>query len=79
MQLKATILEGGYLGKHICPNMTYIIHVLPGIEPNTSIMKWILHYDENFEDAFQEYVKEEVRILASYLETHINEVTSIKI
>ena len=75
MQLKCTVLEGGYLGKHTNPNMTYNIRVIDGDKPNTSIIKWIIEYDENFEDAFQEYLKEEACIFAAYLESHITEVS----
>mgnify|MGYP000642089502 CR=1 FL=1 len=76
MELKGTVMEGGYLGNHTNPNMTYDIRVLAGTEPNTSIIKWILEYDENFGDSFQEYMKEEAHILATYLESHITEFTS---
>ena len=76
MSFKATVFEGGYLGKHSNPNVTYSAQVLAGVEPNTSIIKWILEYDENFGDSFQEYMKEEAHILATYLESHITEFTS---
>ena len=75
MQLKCTVLEGGYLGKHTNPNMSYINQVLDTDEPNTSIIKWTVEYDESFGDAIQEHFKEEKRILATYLESHITEVT----
>ena len=50
MNFKATIFDGGYLGKHSNPNMTYSAQVLAGVEPNTSITKWIFEYDETFGD-----------------------------
>ena len=74
MNFKATIFDGGYLGKHSNPNMTYSAQVLAGVEPNTSITKWIFEYDENFIDAFEEHLKEEICTFCAYLESHINDI-----
>ena len=74
MSFKATVFEGGYLGKHSNPNVTYSAQVLAGVEPNTSIIKWIFEYDENFMDAIEEHLKEEMCTASAYLESHINDI-----
>ena len=73
MYFKARVLEGGYLGKHSNPGMTYACQVITGSQPKTSIAKWIFEYDEAFGDAFEKSVEEEMCMMCNYVESHIND------
>ncbi|MCO5582439.1 hypothetical protein L7F22_036335 [Adiantum nelumboides] len=69
---KVDILEGGHLGQHSnAGNLSYSGQLLPGPEPNTCITKWTFQFDEAFEHDFHEYIKEEMSIFGSSIESHI--------
>ena len=51
MYSKGRVLEGGYLGKHNDPTMTYTSQVMIGSQTNTRITKRIFEYGETIGDA----------------------------
>jgi hypothetical protein len=71
---KLRAIEGGYLGKHTDPTLIYTARFVDGPEPNTSVIKWVLEYDENFDGAFESSLIHELNIFAEYLESHITDV-----
>ncbi|MCO5548659.1 hypothetical protein L7F22_002118 [Adiantum nelumboides] len=69
---KVAILEGGHLGQHSNGgSLSYSCQLVPGPKPNTCITKWTFEFDESFEHDFHEYIKEEMSIFGSSIESHI--------
>jgi hypothetical protein len=71
---EARAIEGGYLGKNTDPTLIYTVQIVDGPEPNTSVLKWVFEYDENFGNAFESSLIHEMKILAEHLELHITDV-----
>ena len=79
MSLKARVVEGGYLGKHVNPTLVYNAQIMDGPEPNTSITKWTFEYDDAHEDTIGIFAREEVSMFGEYLESHINDANPSQI
>lgn len=71
---KLRAIEGGYLGKHTDPTLIHTAHFVNGPEPNTTIIKWVSEYDENFDNTFESFLIQEIHIFAEYMESHITDV-----
>ncbi|MCO5554485.1 hypothetical protein L7F22_008014 [Adiantum nelumboides] len=70
--MKVAIIEGGHLAQHAnMGNLSYSSQLVPGPKPNTSITKWTFEFDESIEHDFHEFIKEEMSIFGSSIESHI--------
>jgi hypothetical protein len=74
MVFKARTIEGGYLGKHTNLTLIYLLQIVDGPEPNTSIVKWVFEYDESFGNGFASSPIREKNIFGEYLGSHITDV-----
>ncbi|MCO5557249.1 hypothetical protein L7F22_010810 [Adiantum nelumboides] len=69
---KVAIIEGGHLAEHSnLGNLSYSGQLVAGPKPNTCITKWTFEFDESIEHDFHEFIKEEMSIFGSSIESHI--------
>ncbi|MCO5557251.1 hypothetical protein L7F22_010813 [Adiantum nelumboides] len=69
---KVAIIEGGHLAEHSnLGNLSYSGQPVAGPKPNTCITKWTFEFDESIEHDFHEFIKEEMSIFGSSIESHI--------
>ncbi|MCO5570887.1 hypothetical protein L7F22_024616 [Adiantum nelumboides] len=68
---KATIIDGGALGKHF-NHLCYLLNVVPGNDPNTCLLDCAVEYEDIGDHTFHDFIKEEIEKVANTINAHLS-------